>query len=141
MIIPRRLLRSPTTAPWNSSGVLDLDPHDWLLEAGAALLEGLDKGVSTGRAEGHFTGVYGVVGAIVQAHLAADDFVTCNRALLHSSLEALVDRWNIFTGDTTTGDVVFEFVGIFRIFGQGNQTTDHVTVLDRNHRFVSCAYS
>ncbi len=90
--------------------------EDRLEEYGACLFGSLLEGLDSAELERELVGVDGVERAVDYSHLEAIEWVSCEHAVLHSGLEALLNRGDEFLGNVTALNLVdklecsFEFV-------------------------------
>ena len=72
-----------------------------------------------------------VVATVLNDSFHAHNFALAKWAFLQSSLEAMRDRWDVLLWNTTTSDLVHEFVWLFGVFRKRFNVTFEVSVLTR----------
>ena len=98
------------TSPMNSSGIVDLDPHDRLEDGRVRLGDRILDRHRAGDLERHLRGVHLVVRAVEQRHLDVDHRVARVDARVERLADALVDRLDVLARDGAADDLVDELV-------------------------------
>ena len=105
--------------------------HDWFEQTNLSLLQRFTHAIERTDVERHFGRVNIVVATVLQNHLHIHHFTFTQRTLDQGSLETFVDRLDVFLGNTSTRDVVDEFIRNCAVFRQRNQFAHNVTELAR----------
>jgi hypothetical protein len=87
----------------------DLQIYNGLKNHGTGLLDGIQKGLTSGGDEGDLFGIYGVVLAVIDGHSHVTHGVARNGTLIEGFLDTLLNSRNELARDDTAGDVVDEF--------------------------------
>ena len=134
MILPRRLFRSPTTAPWYSSGTDHFDVHHGLEQNGLRLATAFLEAHGCRDLERHLARIDLVIAAVGQRHLDVDDRIAGEDTRLRRFLHALFHGGDVLARDRRTLQLVLEDKARARL--RGLDLEPHVTVLAATARLT-----